>query len=106
MRLNHYAAMLAAGIAVISYQGKSWAQNEPALAGAVRSPEGAPLEGVPVTATKANSTIAVTAITNHQGRYSFPADRLSPGAYALTIPPTGSDLHGTPTATLPAQQPA
>ena len=33
MRLKRYAAMLAAGIAVVSYQGKSWAQNEPALAG-------------------------------------------------------------------------
>jgi streptogramin lyase len=106
MRLKHFAAMLAAGIAVISYQGKSWAQNEPALAGAVLSPEGAPMEGVPVTATRANSTITVTAITNDQGRYSFPADRLSPGAYSLTIRAIGFDLDGKPTATVAAEQTA
>jgi virginiamycin B lyase len=106
MRLKRYAAMLAAGIAVISYQGKSWAQNEPALAGEVRAPDGAPLEGVPVTAAKANSTITVTAITNDQGHYSFPADRLSPGAYTLTIRATGYDLDGKPAATVAAEQTA
>ncbi len=106
MRLKHYAAMLAAGIAVISYQDASWAQNEPALAGAVLSPDGAPMEGVPVTATKANSTITVTAITNDQGRYSFPADRLGPGAYSLTIRAIGFDLDGKPAATVAAEQTA
>jgi hypothetical protein len=63
MRLKRYAAMLAAGIAVVSYPGKSFAQNEPALAGEVRSQEEGAMAGVPVTATKANSTITVTAIT-------------------------------------------
>jgi virginiamycin B lyase len=106
MRLKCYAAMLAAGIAVISWQGKSWAQNEPALAGEVRAPDGAPMEGVPVTAAKANSTITVTAITDDQGRYSFPADRLSPGAYTLTIRATGYDPDGKPTATVAAEQTA
>lgn len=106
MRLKRYAAMLAAGIAVVSWQGKSWAQNQPALAGEVRAPDGAPMEGVPVTAAKANSTITVTATTNEQGRYSFPADRLSPGAYTLTIRAIGYDLDGKPTATVAPEQTA
>jgi virginiamycin B lyase len=106
MRLKRYAAMLAAGIAVVSCQGKSWAQNEPALAGEVRSQEEGPMAGVPVTATRANSTITVTAITDDHGRYSFPADRLGPGAYTLTIRATGYDLDGKPTATVAAEQTA
>jgi virginiamycin B lyase len=106
MRLKRYAAMLAAGIAVVSYQGKSWAQNEPALAGEVRSQEEGAMAGVPVTATRVNSTITVTAITDDQGRYSFPADRLGPGAYTLTIRATGYDLDGKPAATVAAEQTA
>jgi virginiamycin B lyase len=106
MRLKRYTALLAAGIAVIAFQGKSSAQNGPALTGEVRSPEGAPMEGVPVTATKADSTISVTAITNDQGRYSFPTNRLGPGAYALTIRAIGYDLDGKPTANVAAEQTA
>jgi streptogramin lyase len=98
--------MLAAGIAVIAFAGESSAQNAPALTGEVRSPDGAPMEGVPVTATKADSTITVTAITNEQGRYSFPANRLGPGAYSLTIRAIGYDLDGKPTANVVAEQTA
>ena len=106
MRLKRYAAMLAAGIAVVSYHGKSWAQNEPALAGEVRSQEEGAMAGVLVTATRANSTITVTAITDDRGRYSFPADRLAPGAYTLTIRATGYDLDGKPAATVAAEHTA
>ncbi len=106
MGLKHYAAMLMAGIAVVSWQGPALAQNEPTLAGTVHAPDGTPLEGVPVTAAKANSTITVTVITDDRGRYSFPADRLSPGTYALTIRATGFDLDGKPTATVAAEQTA
>jgi virginiamycin B lyase len=100
MRLKRSAAMLAIGIAAISCHGKSWAQSAPALTGEVRSQEEGPMAGVPVTATPANSTISVTAITDDRGRYSFPADRLGPGAYALTIRATGYDLDGKPMATV------
>src|SRR5882757_221247 len=106
MHMKHYAAMLLAGISVIAFQGSSWAQNEPALAGEVRSQEEGPMAGVPVTAARANSTITVTAITDGQGRYSFPADLLGPGAYTLTIRATGYDLDGKPAATVAAEQTA
>jgi virginiamycin B lyase len=64
------------------------------------------MAGVPVTATRANATIALTTITDDRGRYSFPADRLAPGAYALTIRATGYDLDGKPTATVAAEHTA
>ena len=57
-----------------------------------------------VTASRDNSTISVTAITDDQGRYSFPADRLGPGAYALSIRATGYDLDGKAAATVAAEQ--
>ena len=64
------------------------------------------MAGVMVTATRANSTITVTAITDDRGRYSFPADRLAPGAYTLTIRATGYDLDGKPAATVAAEHTA
>src|ERR1700693_3238253 len=94
MHMRHYAVLLLAGIAVFAYQGASRAQNEPALTGEVRSPEEGPMGGVTVTATSDRSTISVTAITNDQGRYSFPAGRLGPGQYSLSIRAIGYDLDG------------
>jgi len=106
MFVKRYAAALAASVAAFAYQGPSWAQNEPALKGEVRSAEEGPMGGVTVTATRENATISVTAITNDQGRYSFPADRLGPGHYSLTIRATGYDLDGKPAADVAAEQTA
>src|SRR5260370_7759867 len=60
------------------------------------------MAGVPVTARRAISTVAVTAITDDKGRYSFPADRLVPGTYSLTIRAIGYDLDGKPAANVRA----
>src|ERR1700691_4374490 len=106
MPMKHTAAMLLAGISVIAVAGAAWAQNEPALKGEVRSAEEGPMGGVTVTATKDKSTVAVTAITDDQGRYSFAADRLGPGAYTLTIRAVGYDLDGKPAANVAAEQTA
>ena len=106
MHMKHLAAMLLAGISVVALCGPSFAANEPALRGEVRSAEEGPMGGVTVTATKDKSTIAVTVTTDDQGRYSFPADRLGPGAYALTIRAIGYDLDGKAAATVAAEQTA
>src|SRR5882724_1501044 len=106
MHMKHLAAMLLAGISVIAFQGPSRAANEPALKGEVRSAEEGAMGGVTVTATRDKSTISVTVITDDQGRYSFPADRLGPGAYALTIRAVGYDLDGKPAANVAAEQTA
>jgi len=50
------------------------------------------MEGVLVTANKAGSTISITVVTDSTGRYSFPANRLSAGQYALRIRAAGYDL--------------
>jgi len=65
-----------------------------ALTGQVTSAEEGAMEGVLVTAKKAGSTIAITVVTNKEGRYSFPASRLEPGSYAIKIRAVGYDLDG------------
>src|SRR5262245_22485080 len=94
MSTKHFAAILLAGIAAVAFNGPSSAGNVPALAGVVSSAEDGPMGGVTVTATpdKTKSTISVTVTTDEHGRYSFPAGRLAPGAYALTIRAVGYDL--------------
>jgi streptogramin lyase len=73
--------------------GPSAAQPAPALTGTVRAGT-EPLEGVLVSARKTGSTITVTVVSDKDGRYSFPAGRLEPGAYALRIRAVGYDLDG------------
>ncbi len=43
------------------------------LRGHVNSQEEGPMEGVLVSAKKADSTISVTVVSDEQGRYQFPA---------------------------------
>src|ERR1700674_3071797 len=76
----------------------SHAQSAAALAGKVTSAEEGAMEGVLVTAKKAGSTIAITVVTDKDGRYSFPASRLDPGQYAINIRAAGYDLDGKGTA--------
>jgi len=102
--MKHFAAILLAGISTIAFHSVSWAQSAPALTGEVRSAEEGPMGGVTVTATRDKSTISVTVVTDDKGRYSFPADRLVPGTYALTIRAVGYDLDGKPTANVAAEQ--
>src|SRR5215472_9349477 len=76
-----------------------------ALTGTVSSSEEGKMEGVVVSAKRPGSTIMVSVSTNAQGQYSFPQDRLAPGAYDITIRAIGYTLKPT-TATVgsgPAQ---
>jgi streptogramin lyase len=66
-----------------------------ALTGTVTSqPEGA-MEGVLVGARKAGSTITTWVVSNAQGHYTFPRDRMEPGKYAVNIRAVGYELPGT-----------
>jgi virginiamycin B lyase len=72
--------------------GKLPAQTDsPALSGKVTAEQGA-LEGVLVSAKRNGSTITVTVVSEKDGRYSFPATRLEPGQYALSIRAAGYEL--------------
>ena len=44
------------------------------------------MEGVVVSAKKDGSTITISVVTDAQGRYAFPADRLEPGKYSHQDP--------------------
>ena len=50
------------------------------------------MEGVLVSAKKAGSTITITVVSDKDGHYSFPANKLEPGTYALRIRAIGYDL--------------
>ena len=68
-----------------------------ALKGHVISAEEGPMEGVLVTAKKVDSPVNLTVISDRGGSYSFPANRLEPGPYALRIRAVGYDLEGSQT---------
>jgi virginiamycin B lyase len=106
MHMKHYVAMLLAGISLLAYHGAAPAETAAALTGMVRSAEEGPMGGVTVTASRDKSSISVTATTDNQGRYSFPANRLAPGEYALSIRAVGYDLDGKAAASVAAERAA
>ena len=60
------------------------------------------MEGVVVSAKRAGSTMTDEVMSDAQGRYAFPANRLEPGAYAIRIRATGYDLDGSASADVAA----
>jgi virginiamycin B lyase len=65
-----------------------------ALTGWVSSDAQGPMEGVLVRAKSQGKTISVTVVSDHAGRYSFPAMRLAPGKFDVDIRAVGYDLAG------------
>ena len=63
-----------------------------ALSGTVSSREEGKMEGVVVSAKRPGSTMMVSVSTNAQGEYRFPADRLAPGTYDITMRAVGYTL--------------
>jgi virginiamycin B lyase len=76
------------------------------LTGQVTSAEEGPMEGVVVSAKRADSNITISLNTNAQGRFTFPADRLQAGQYSLEIRAAGYELEGLKSATVTAGTPA
>jgi len=96
---------LAAGAALLFgllYSHPAAAQAN-ALAGQVSSAAEGAMEGVLVSAKRAGSNMTVTVVSDAQGRYQFPAARLEPGKYTLTIRAVGYDLAGPTTAAVGTQ---
>src|ERR1700687_4121219 len=94
-----FGAMTSMGLLGLPIVGShpAMAQNHgpAALAGTVSSPEEGKMEGVVVSAKRPGSTIMVSVSTNAQGQYSFPQDRLAPGAYDITMRAIGYALKPT-----------
>jgi virginiamycin B lyase len=81
-----------AGLLAGLFAGGANAQS--ALSGKVTSAEEGLMEGVLVSAKKDGATITTTVVSNAKGEFSFPADRLAPGHYNITIRAAGYTLSG------------
>ncbi|HJY76861.1 MAG TPA: carboxypeptidase-like regulatory domain-containing protein, partial [Burkholderiales bacterium] len=84
--------VLLSGILFVPSIALSQATLAGALTGKVSSAEEGAMEGVLVSAKKAGSTITVTVVSDAEGRYSFPAKKLSPGTYGLKVRAVGYEL--------------
>src|SRR4026207_1335941 len=86
-----------ATVAALALAGLLMAQTSPpaALAGKVTSQQDGSMEGVLVGAKKVGSTITTWVVSNAQGQYSFPRDRMTPGKYAISIRAVGFELPNT-----------
>jgi streptogramin lyase len=73
-----------------------------ALSGQVTSAKEGAMEGVLVNVKKEGSTITTTVVTDDKGHYSFPADRVEPGTYTVTIRAVGYVLDGPKTVEISA----
>jgi virginiamycin B lyase len=87
-------------------QIRNQTQTSAALTGQVTSTEEGLMEGVLVTVKKTGSTIAITVVTDEQGRYRFPPGRLEPGHYSISIRAVGYDLDGPATVDISAPNPS
>jgi virginiamycin B lyase len=66
----------------------------PALSGVVSSPDEPLMEGVVVSAKKDGGIVTVSVTSDDKGRFAFPAGRLEPGKYTLSIRASGYELDG------------
>src|ERR1700741_4584084 len=82
------------GIAVVSIAAAEGTSSS-ALSGTVSSPSDGPMEGVLVGAHRDGSTISTWVVSNAQGQYSFPRDRMEPGHYTIRIRAVGYELPRT-----------
>jgi len=88
---------LAAALVMSQIHAEAQAQAQAtntALSGTVSSAKEGAMEGVLVSAKKDGSTITTTVVTNDKGQYVFPADRLEPGKYNISIRAVGYVLEG------------
>ncbi len=80
---------------VLVRAGSAQAPSHSALTGKVASDAEGALEGVLVGAKKAGATMTTWVVSNAQGQYSFPRDRMEPGKYAVSIRAVGYELPAT-----------
>ena len=88
MKTFRYLAPVLIGFSLLSMaqRGPEPAQ---ALTGTVTSSEEGKMEGVLVSAKREGSKKIITVVSNAQGMYSFPRNRLEPGNYAISIRAVG-----------------
>ena len=93
MRMTGLALAAAGCFAVTSAQAQ--------LSGQIASSEEGAMEGVVVSAKADASPITVSVVSDDKGHYAFPAGRLAPGHYTLSIRAVGYQLDGAGAADVP-----
>ncbi len=107
MRTRLLATVAAlAMLSLVSTPGALRAQAPAALSGQVSSQEEGNMEGVLVSAKKTGSTMTITVVSDAQGHFSFPASRLEPGHYTISVRAIGYDLTGPKAIDIAADKPA
>lgn len=96
------SAFAQAGFAQTVFAQAPAAASGTSLSGRVSSAREGFMEGVVVSARMAGGTITVSVVTDAAGRFDFPAGRLAPGSYALTVRAAGYELAGATTADVAA----
>ena len=91
------ALFFVAGVAIAQAQAQ-------ALSGVVTSQAEGAMEGVIIGAKRAGSSMTVSVVSDKQGRYSFPAERLEPGNYTLRVRATGYMLESANAIAIGAQK--
>jgi virginiamycin B lyase len=106
--MTHMSLTATTALAVcLAFGGATGARaTDAALTGKVTSIEEGAMEGVVVSARKEGSTIRISVITDAQGQFSFPATKLDPGNYKISIRAGGYDLDGTGAADVVANKTA
>src|SRR5437763_15718732 len=85
--------LLSAAVFVIAGTSRAFAAPAP-LEGKVTSAKESAMEGVLVTAKKDGSNVSLTVVSDDKGHYAFPAGRLEPGHYRISIRAAGYILDG------------
>src|ERR1700722_456771 len=88
-----FIASLSLG-AILVPGGGATAQVAEVLSGQGSSSEEGAMEGVLVGARRDCSSITTTVVTDDKGHYAFPAARMEPGHYAISIRAIGYQLDG------------
>src|SRR5580704_4242275 len=92
-------ASTAAGAALLglAFAGLVMAEvpSSSALTGKVTSQAEGAMEGVIIGAKKVGSPITIWVVSNAQGQYTFPRERLEPGKYAIGVRTVGYGLPKT-----------
>jgi streptogramin lyase len=103
VRTSKLLLLASAGIAIVFLQAGigARAQSGAVLSGKVTSAQEPVMEGVIVSAKKDGSNVTVSVVTDAKGQYSFPAGRLEPGKYTISIRAAGYDLDGAKSVDLP-----
>lgn len=83
-----------AGNLACSQSQETVSASSSGLSGVVTSQAEGKMEGVLVSAKKDGGAMTVTVVSDAQGQYGFPADRLQPGKHQLSIRAAGYDLAG------------